>query len=158
MGAQSSVATAPSDRVLVITRTFDAPRPLVFKAWTEPEHMSRWFGPKDFNVVSCAMDVRTGGNFRIHSRSPGGSNHYLQGVYREIVPPERLVSTYCWSDSEWKPSRPETILTLTFEEEQNRTKLTLHQAVFESVTACDMHRHGWTESFDDFARYLAEIR
>lgn len=158
MGAQTIAATAPSDRVLVITRSFDAPRSLVFKAWTEPEHMRHWFGPKDFTVMSCDMDVRTGGDFRIHSRSPGGSDHYLHGVYREIVPPERLVSTYCWTDAEWRPTRPETILTLTFEEERQGTKLTLHQAVFESATACEMHRHGWTESLDRFAHHLAEAR
>lgn len=158
MGAQSTVATEPSDRVLVITRTFDAPRTLVFKAWTDPEHMRQWFGPKDFSVMSCDMDVRTGGSFRIHSRSAEGSDHYLQGVYREVIPPERLVSTYCWSDAQWNPTRPETILTLTFEEELAKTKLTLHQAVFESATACEMHRHGWTQSLDSFERYLAQTR
>ena len=156
MGAANIAQTEPADRVLVITRTFDAPRALVFKAWTDPQHLVRWWGPQNFKVVSCEMDVRTGGSFRVHSRSSEGSNHYLQGTYREVVAPERLASTYCWSDAEWKPTRPETLLTLTFEEEQGKTKLTLHQAVFESITARDMHRGGWSSSLDCLAEYLAK--
>lgn len=157
MEAQRNIATEPQDRVLVITRTFDAPRTLVFKAWTEPEHMAQWFGPRDFKVLSCTMDVRVGGNLRVHSRSPQGTEHYLTSVYREIVPPEKLVCTYAWCDSAWKPTRPETLLTLTFEEVESKTRMTLHQAVFESVTACDMHRSGWSESLDRFAAYLAKV-
>ena len=155
MGAQSSTSAESSDRVLVIERTFDAPRSLVFKAWTDPEHLVRWWGPRDFKVISCDMDVRTGGSYRVHSRTSEGSNHYLQGTYREVVAPERLVSTYTWSDAEWRPTRPETVLTLTFDEDQGKTKLTLHQAVFESVTARDMHRGGWGSSLDSLADYLA---
>ncbi|MDO8433271.1 MAG: SRPBCC domain-containing protein [Candidatus Binatus sp.] len=159
MEAQSNLATEPAGRILVITRTFDAPRSLVFKAWTEREHLVQWFGPRDFKVISCEMDVRTGGILRVHSRSPQGSDHYLQGVYREIVPPRRLVSTYAWSDAQWKPTRPETLLTLTFEEEQgSKTRLTLHQGIFESITARDLHRGGWSESLDLLAAHIMKAR
>lgn len=158
MEAENSAPTESQDRVLAITRTFDAPRSLVFKAWTDPNHMSNWFGPKGFTVIACAMDVRVGGSLRVHSRSAEGSHHYLVCEYREIVEPERIVSTYAWSDAEWKPTRPETLLTLTFKEDQGKTTMTLHQAVFESVTACDMHRSGWGESLDRFAEYIAKAR
>ena len=147
-----------ADRVLVITRIFDAPRSLVFKAWTEKDHMVHWFGPRGFTVIDCAADVRVGGSLRVHSRSAEGTDHYLQCVYREIAEPERLVCTYAWSNAEWRPTRPETLLTLTFEEDRGKTKLTLHQAIFESVTACDMHRGGWSESLDRLAGYLAQAR
>jgi uncharacterized protein YndB with AHSA1/START domain len=78
----------------------------------------------------------------------------LQGVYREIVEPERFVSTYVWADQDGNPTRPETILTVTLEDLGGRTRLTLHQALFESVTARDLHQGGWTSSLDCLAEYL----
>src|SRR2546422_5926224 len=113
---------------LVITRVFDAPPRLVFKAWTEAERLVRWWGPKGFTMPSCKMDVRPGGAFRFCMRSPEGTDHWLQGVYREIVEPERLVCTWAWEDAEGKPGH-ETLLTVNFAEHGAKTKLTLHQAI-----------------------------
>jgi uncharacterized protein YndB with AHSA1/START domain len=156
MDAANSLATQqPQERVLVIERIFDAPRDLVFRAWTEPERMVRWFGPRGFTSTIVKADFRPGGAYRFHLRSPDGADHWLQGVNREIVEPERLVSTYAWADAEGKATRPETLLTLTFEEHGDKTKLTLHQAVFESVTARDLHNGGWSSSLDRLAEYLA---
>jgi uncharacterized protein YndB with AHSA1/START domain len=156
MGARSNLAvTEPADRVLVITRIFDAPRDLVFKCWTDPEHMAKWFGPKGFTSTVLKNDPRPGGAYRIHMRGPGGDDHWTQGIFREIVPPERLVMTGSWADAEGNPTRPETVLTLTFEEVDGKTKLTLHNAIFESVTARDAHRGGWNSSLDRLAEYLA---
>ena len=90
MGAAMNLVTEPADRVLVITRVFDAPRELVFKAWTEPEHMARWFGPRGFTSKVLKHDLRPGGSYRIHMLGPDG-DHWTQGVYREVVPPARLV-------------------------------------------------------------------
>ncbi len=117
MAARSSAATTDSaQRVLVITRVFDAPRDLVFKAWSEPERLVQWFGPKGFtSTVVGSMDPRPGGAYRFHMRGPDESDHWVQGVYREIVEPERIVCTYVWTDADRIPSRPETLLTLTFE-------------------------------------------
>ena len=155
MAASASAAARPAERELVITRVFDAPRPLVFKAWTKPEHLVRWWGPQGFTTPSCTMDVRPGGAFRLCMRSPEGTDHWLRGVYREIVEPERLVCTWAWEDAEGKPGH-ETLLTVSFAEHGGKTKLTLHQAVFESVTARDSHQGGWTECLDRLAEYLAE--
>ena len=94
MAAESSVVTQPEERVLVIQRVFDAPRHLVWKAWTEPERMVRWLGPQGFTTTVLKADFRPGGAYRFHMRSPEGTEHWLQGVYRELVEPERLVSTY----------------------------------------------------------------
>jgi uncharacterized protein YndB with AHSA1/START domain len=151
-----TATTAPADRVLVITRVFDAPRNLVFRAWTERDHLAQWFGPRGFTMTMCQMDQRPGGTYRFGMRSTEGSDHWLKGVYREIVEPEKLAFTYAWTDSEGNPTRPETLIVLTFDEEPgNKTRFTLHQSVFESVTACDMHRQGWTSSLDRLAEVIA---
>ena len=155
MDAQSSTAAMPEDRVLVIERTFDAPRSLVFKAWSEPERMARWFGPQGFTSTVLDQDFRVGGGYRLHMHSPQGASHFLKGVYREIVEPERLVSTFIWTDADGNPTRPETVLTVTLAEHGAKTKLKLHQAVFESVTARDMHGEGWGDSMKRLTEYLA---
>ncbi len=155
MAARTSAAASTAERVLVITRVFDAPRLLVLKAWTEPEHLVRWWGPQGFTTPSCKMDVRPGGAFRFHMRSREGTDHWLRGVYREIVEPERLIFSWAWEDAEGKPGH-ETLVTVSFAEQGARTELTLHQAVFESVTARDAHRGGWTSCLDRLAEYLAK--
>jgi uncharacterized protein YndB with AHSA1/START domain len=154
MGAAANLVTEPADRVLVITRVFDAPRSLVFKAWTDPEHMVHWFGPRGFKSTVLKNDLRPGGAYRIHMLGPDG-DHWTQGVYREVVPPERLVMVGSWADAHGNPTRPETTLTLLFEDHGGKTKLTLHNAVFESATARDAHQSGWNSSLDCLAEYLA---
>jgi uncharacterized protein YndB with AHSA1/START domain len=154
MAARSSAAAEPAERVLVITRILDAPRSLVFKAWTEPHHLAHWWGPRGFTSTILANDVRPGGSYRFHMRGPEGDDHWSQGAYREVVEPERIVMAGAWADANGKPTSPETLLTITLEEHDGKTKLTLHQAVFESVTARDAHRGGWTSSLDRLAEYL----
>lgn len=155
MDARSNAVTESTERELVITRVFDAPRRLVCKAWTEPEHLMRWWGPKGFTLPSCKMDLRPGGTYRFHMRSPEGDDHWSQGVYREVVEPERLVLTGAWTDADGKPISSETLLTVTFEEHEGKTKLTLHQASFESVKERDSHQGGWSSSLERLAEYLA---
>jgi uncharacterized protein YndB with AHSA1/START domain len=88
-------------------------------------------------------------------RSPAGAEHWKQGVYREVVEPERLVFTFAWEDAEGKPGH-QTLVTLTFAEHGDKTELTLHQAVFESVARRDEHRRGWASTLERFAEYLAK--
>ena len=143
---------------LVITRVFDAPRGLVFKAWTDPEHLVRWWGPKGFtSTIMGKIDLRPGAPYRIHMRGPDGDDHWSQGVYREIVEPERLVFAGYWADAEGKPKGRESTVTVTFEDLSGKTRLTLRQRVFESLTARDAHRGGWTSSFERLAEYLATV-
>jgi uncharacterized protein YndB with AHSA1/START domain len=96
MVAKDRETIATSERELTITRVFNAPRSLVFKVWTQPEHFSRWLGPKDFTTIGCQMNVQVGGMYRACIRSPEGNDHWMQGVYREITEPERLVFTFAW--------------------------------------------------------------
>jgi len=154
MGAATNLVTEPADRVLTITRIFDAPRSLVFKAWTDSDHIARWWGPRGFKSDVIKNDLRPGGSYRIHMLGPDG-DHWSQGVYREVVPPERLVMVGSWADAQGNPTRPETTLTLLFEDVGGKTKLTLHNAIFESVTARDLHNGGWNSALDCLAEYLA---
>jgi uncharacterized protein YndB with AHSA1/START domain len=155
MDTRTSIDAQERERELVITRIFDAPRHLVFQAWTEPDRAARWWGPQGFVTTYCNMDVRPGGVFRVCMRSPAGAEHWKQGVYREVVEPERLVFTFAWEDAEGKPGH-QTLVTLTFAEHGNKTELTLHQAVFESVSRRDEHRAGWASTLERFAEYLAK--
>src|ERR1700736_5498843 len=124
MSASSNMAIESAKTELVITRDFDAPRGLVFKAWTRPEHMVHWWGPKGYTTPTCEMDVRPGGALRLCMRSPEGTDFWVRGVYREVVEPERIVFT---GASEAEPGS-ETVMTITFAEHAGGTRLTMHQS------------------------------
>jgi len=140
-------------RDLVITRLIDAPRPLVFKAWTDPEQIARWWGPKGFVTVDHDMDIRPGGSYRFTMRSPEGTDHRKRGVYREIVEPERIVFTFAWVDPDGLPGH-ETLITVTFKEDGTKTKLTLHQGGFDTTAWRDDHQVGWSSCLERFAEYM----
>jgi uncharacterized protein YndB with AHSA1/START domain len=143
-----------AERELVITRILDAPRELVFKAWTEPDRAIRWWGPRGFTTAHYELDFRPDGAYRVCMRSPEGTEHWQRGVCREVVEPERLVFTFAWEDSEGTPGH-ETVVTVTLAEFGAKTKLTLHQVVFETVTARDLHQGGWASALECLAEYLA---
>ena len=156
MAAGSSVVTGPAAHTLVIERIFDAPRELVFKAWIDPRHLVRWLGPQGFTGTVIKMDVRPGGAYRFHMRSAEGLEYWQQGFYREVVESQRFVRTCAWADADGNPTGPETLMTVTFEEHNGKTKLRFEQ-VFDSVTARDAHRSGTASALDRLAEYLATI-
>ena len=158
MESTSSVATNPSDRELVLTRVFDAPRSLVYQVWTQPEHLANWLGPQGFTSKVLKSELKVGGAYRYYMRDPQGGDHWQQGVFREIVKPEKLVFTYEWANEHGEATRPQTLVTITLEELDDKTRLTLRQGVFESVTARDDHQGGWISSFEHLADYLATAR
>jgi uncharacterized protein YndB with AHSA1/START domain len=148
-------ASATADRELTVTRVFDAPRRLVFKVWTSPEHAARWWGPQGHESITCTMDVRPGGAWERRMRTPDGARYRKYGVYREVAAPERLVFTYQTEDSSGQVDH-ETLVTVTFAEAGGKTRLTLHQAIFETAELCAAHHGGWTSCFERFATYIAE--
>lgn len=112
--------TTPTDRELVVTRVFDAPRALVFAAFTTPELLKRWYGPDGWSMVICEIDLRTGGAWRFVSRRPNGKEVGQHGIYREIVAPERIVNTEAWED--WNPG--ELLVTTKLAEHDGKTTYT----------------------------------
>ena len=146
----------PAERVLVLTRLLDAPRSLVFSVWTRPEHLVRWWGPKDFTLPHCQADFRVGGAYRFCMRSPEGTDHWVSGVYREIVEPERIVFTWEREDVEGKGGSG-SVVTVTFADHDGKTELTLRQAVFKTVKARDEHQGGWTGCLERLAEYVAKL-
>lgn len=147
-----------AEREITITRVFDAPRALVFKAWTDAKLLAQWWGPKGFTNPVCEIDPRVGGALRIHMRSPDGSIYPMKGEIREIVPPERLAFTNIALD-EAGNAIIEGFTTVTFADEAGKTRLTLHTrggAVVEKAVAyLQGMEMGWTMSIDKLQALLA---
>lgn len=142
------------ERVLRITRVFNAPRDLVYRVWTEPEHLTHWWGPKDFVVRSYDLDVRPGGRWHACIESPKGEVYRHEGVYGEVTPPERLVFSHAWVYEDGRRSI-ETEVTVTFVDLGNRTEVRFEQGVFDTAENCRNHFGGWSECLDNLTAYLA---
>ena len=150
----ATMLTTPSDREIVMTRLFDAPRRPVFEAWTNPEHLPHWMlGPEGWTMPVCKIDLRPGGAWHFVWRRSDGTEMGMRGVYREIAPPERLVSTEAWGGT-W----PETLNTLILFEENGNTTIT-ETVLYPSKEARDAAlktgmKDGVSVSFDRLAEYL----
>jgi uncharacterized protein YndB with AHSA1/START domain len=151
--------TTPSDREIALTRVFDAPRHLVFAAYTRPELLQRWLGVvAGWSWAVCEIDLRVGGAYRWVWRGPDGAEMGMGGVYREIVPPERIVATEKF-DQSWYPG--EAMTTVTLVERAGRTTLTLtvryeSRAARDAVLASPMEQ-GVAAGFDNLAALLATL-
>jgi uncharacterized protein YndB with AHSA1/START domain len=146
--------TTPSEREIVMTRVFDAPRRMVFDAFSKPELLKRWFGPRGWSLVVCEVDLRVGGGFRFVLRGPDGKDMGMRGVYRELAPPDRSVHVESFDDY---PG--ESLVTSVFVEEAGRTTLTVtieyaSREVRDAVIQSGME-HGAAESYDKLAELLA---
>lgn len=159
--------TQVGERELVIERIFDAPRELVWRVWTEPEHVMRWWGPAGFTAPSCTIDLRVGGRYLYCMRSPDGQDYWSTGVFQELVPFERIVATDSFADAEGNVvpasyyDMPEDLsleftITVTFEDLGDQTRMTLRHVGMSDAHAGDASG-GWNESFDKLAALLAEI-
>ena len=156
MTALTSSTAAASDRELVITRIFDAPREVVFDAWTKAEYLARWFGPSDFTLPFCEIDFRVGGSYRACMRSPQGEDHWVWGEYKEITEPERLVFTWNREDTDgniWSS----TIVELNFVDRDGKTEFTLRQGMFETTPFCEEHSFGWNQCLDRLGEFVASV-
>jgi len=141
-----------ADRTLVIERVFKASPETVFKAWTDPAILVRWWGPEGFETPECALDIKVGGAWRTTMVSPKGENHTVSGIYREISPPSRLVMTWGWEHDGERGH--ETVVEITFEPSGSGTKMRLVQSIFESQNARDMHSEGWNSTFNELEQFL----
>lgn len=149
--------TQVSEREFLLTRTFNAPRELVWQVLTRPEHISRWWGPREMGNAQCEMDFREGGGYRFVSHAPDGQAWAFFGEYREIVPPSRVVQTFGF---EGMPGQP-TVETMTLEEHDGKTTLRVHcQCATVEDCGClldsDMEK-GAGESYDRLEELLAEL-
>lgn len=146
--------TTPTDREIVLTRVFEAPRWRIFDAWTKPELLKQWYGPRGWSLVVCDLDLKVGGGWRFVVRGPDGTDMGMRGVYREIVPPQRLVSTETFDDY---PG--ESLVTTVLVEHDGKTTLTstvLYQSkeIRDAVINSRME-HGAAETYDKLAELLA---
>jgi uncharacterized protein YndB with AHSA1/START domain len=149
----------PAARDLVITRDFDAPRELVFAAWTDPRHVAQWWGPKDFTNPVCEVDARPGGAIRIDMRGPDGAVYPMTGTFRELVPPERLVIFSSAIEGADGLPQLEAITTVTFAKHAGKTRLTMHAVVTKATAAAagavEGMEAGWSQSLERLAQHLA---
>ena len=152
-------------RELTIVRVFNAPRALVFAAFTEPRHLARWWGPHGFTNPVCEFDARPGGALRIHMRAPDGHIYAGQGLVREIVMPERLVFTIAVHEDDGS-IRLENLTTVTFvegagAEHAGKTELTLHVRVLQATAAAAANlagmEVGWGQSLERLGELVAKL-
>mgnify|MGYP000964903127 CR=1 FL=1 len=148
----------PTDREIVMTRVFDAPRQLVFDAFSKPELLKRWFGPRGWSLVVCEVDLRVGGAWRFVMQGPDGTRMGMRGVYREIEPPGRTVHTESFDDF---ADAGESVVTSVLTEQDGQTTLTAtvlypSKEVRDAVAASGME-HGAAESYDKLAEVLTEV-
>ena len=146
--------TTPTDREIVLTRVFDAPRDLVWEAFTQPELLKKWFGPRGWSLSVCDVDLRVGGGFRFVMRGPEGQEMGMRGIYRELSRPARSVHVESFDDY---PG--ESVVTSVFTEQNGKTTLTAtveypSREVRDIVISTGME-HGAAESYDKLAELLA---
>lgn len=168
----AAAKSAADEGVFVMSRTFDAPRELVYKAWTEADRLAQWFGPKGFTMPTCKLDLRPGGVFHYQLRSPDGHAMWGKWVFREVVPPQRIVCVASFSDENGGVTRHpmsatwplETLSETTFAEHEGKTILTLRWSAInateeERKTFASSHagmQGGWKGTMDQLEEYLAK--
>jgi uncharacterized protein YndB with AHSA1/START domain len=148
---QAKLREKPS---LALNRSYPVGPEKVWRAWTDPEALKRWWGPGPDEPVSLAqLDVRVGGRFRIVFGGPQGKDHEVQGVYKEVVPNRKLVFTWIWPRT--TPER-ESIVTIVFEAAGSGTELDFrHEQLFDEAVR-DGHKRGWTGALDKLEQYLQQ--
>ena len=138
---------------LELDRTFSAPAPAVFEAFTDPEQLARWWGPEGFTIPRLDFEPRPGAPYRIEMQPPEGDSFHLKGEFREVDPPARIAFTFVWEPAD--ADDVETLASLSFEDLGESTRVAFTQSAFKTEERRELHRGGWTESFDKLERFLA---
>jgi uncharacterized protein YndB with AHSA1/START domain len=145
----------PGSLVLELRCVLAAPRERSFSLLTEPAELARWWGPHGFTVPECVIDLRVGGCYRFTMQPPAGDAFHLSGELRELDPPRRLVYTFRWEEPH--PDDRETTVTLSLDEIDGATEVSLSQGDFATEERLALHRNGWTEAFEKL-RAMAPTR
>ena len=143
----------PRKLALEIERVLPAPSPVVFAAFSAPDRLAKWWGPEGFTVPTLEFDPHVGAGYRIEMQPPDGDAFYLRGEFREVDPPARLAFTFVWEDPD--PDDVETLVELSLRDLGESTEVALNQAAFRTEARLELHRSGWTDSFDKLERYLS---
>jgi uncharacterized protein YndB with AHSA1/START domain len=143
----------PGGRILHLEKVLQAPKERVFAACVEPEKLAEWWGPAGFTTRTVHLDVRDGGRYRITMEPPEGEVFHLRGAYSEVDPPRRLAYTFEWEEPD--PDDQETLVTLSFFDNPEGTKLVLDQGPFATEARYALHEVGWTETLERLAQFLA---
>jgi uncharacterized protein YndB with AHSA1/START domain len=155
MSARANDALRVAPRDFTLTRLLAAPRDLVFRSFVEPERMRHWWVPRGFTMLSCKLDLREGGAWRMSIRDDeSGSVQTEVGVYREIRKPESLAFTHAWVRANGTLTHP-TLVTVTFAEHGAKTRVTFRQEDFATAAACQSHEEGWGVSLDQLVGYVS---
>jgi uncharacterized protein YndB with AHSA1/START domain len=152
--SSAALARRPNSNVLRLhlEKVVHVPVETVFAACVEPERLSEWWGPAGFTTLGVELDVREGGRYRITMQPPEGTAFHLRGRFREVDPPRRLVYTFEWEEPD--PDDRETIVTLSFLDHPEGTRLVLDQGLFATDARLALHTAGWTETLERLAQFL----
>ena len=160
------VVPGTTDRELIVTRFLDAPRALVWKAWTTPEHVAVWWRPEDFDVLDCEIDLEVGGSFRVTLRGPDGTLYPGNGIFREVVPPELIVYEGLTDDPDGRNPGgagmpPGARVTVTFEEHGGKTAVTVvtrfPSAAAQGAAIESGYDRGWSDGLAQLATLLRRL-
>ncbi|HBM88201.1 MAG: SRPBCC domain-containing protein [Parvibaculaceae bacterium] len=139
---------------LTLTRVFNAPRPLVFQMWADADHKSQWWRPKVFTLVDSAENFRPGGDWMSIMEAPSGNRYRMEGTYKEIVENELIVFSHHWVEDGQRG--PATLITVTFEDDREGTRLTFTQSLIENEADRNDQQNGWNEFLDMLSASLSE--
>ena len=157
MSTAKQYVPGDAEREVFLTRVYDAPRALVFRAWTDSQQLARWWGPKGFSNPVCEVDARPGGRLRIVMRAPDGTDYPMRGVFQEVVAPERLVFTNIAVDAQDQPII-EGLTTVLFAEEGGKTRVTVQTRGKAMAPIATQYLQGmemgWSQSLEKLAELL----
>ena len=144
------MAAQSDEQVLEMQRVLPAAPSVVFTAFSDPNELAKWWGPKGFTTPSLEFDPRVGENYRIEMQPPEGDHFYLTGEFREVDPPARLAYTFAWEDPD--PDDVENLVGLSFRDLGESTEVAFTQGPFKTEARRALHRDGWTDGFDKLER------
>jgi uncharacterized protein YndB with AHSA1/START domain len=148
------VAAQAGALTLELQRVVPAARQAVFSAFTAPDELAKWWGPNGFTIPALDFDPKVGERYRIEMQPPEGESFFLTGEFREVDPPGRLAYTFIWEPPD--PDDVKTLVELSFADFADSTEVTLTQGAFKNEERRELHRNGWTESFDKLVQLFSQ--